>query len=134
MAEQVGRKPYRRVVQKTSWFLRRPRYVRYMLREVTCVFIGAYTLVLLLGVFRLSQGQAHYDAFLDALQSPTSIALHALALVFSVYHSVTWFNLTPRAMPIQVGEVFVPDAVIAGAHYLVWVVFSVAVLYLAGVF
>lgn len=134
MAEQVSRKPYQRVVPKTRWFLRHPRYLRYMLREVTCVFIGAYTLVLLLGVFRLSQGPAQYSAFIEALRDPTSIALHVLALVFSVYHSVTWFNLTPRAMPIQVGEAFVPDAVIAGAHYLVWLVFSGALLYLAGVF
>jgi fumarate reductase subunit C len=134
MAEQVGRRPYQRVLPRTGWFLRHPRYVRYMLREVSCIFIGAYTLLVLIGVFRLSQGQAQYEAFLEALRSPLSIVLHVLTLGFAVYHSITWFNLTPRALPIQIGESFVPDAVIAGAHYLAWFVFSLVVLYLAGAF
>jgi fumarate reductase subunit C len=105
-----------------------------MLREITCVFVGAYTLLLLLGVYRLAQGEASYNAFLQALQSPFSIAFHIAALVFSVYHSITWFNLTPRAMPVQVGGSFLPDAVIAGAHYCGWIVLSLVVLFLSGAF
>jgi len=57
-----------------------------------------------------------------------------LALAFAVYHSVTWFNLTPKALPLQLGEEFVPDAVISGAHFGAWAVLSAAVLYFAGAF
>ena len=58
----------------------------------------------------------------------------ALALAFAAYHSATWFNLTPKALPVQVGEEFVPGGVIAGVHYVAWAVLSLAVLWLAGAF
>jgi fumarate reductase subunit C len=134
MAKQVSPKPYLREVSRTRWFLRHETYLRYMARELTCIFIGIYTMLLLVGIWRLSQGQAAYGAFLQALRSPVSIVFHVVALAFSVYHSVTWFNLTPKALPVQRGEEFVPDSVIVGAHYVGWVVLSVVIIFLAGVF
>jgi fumarate reductase subunit C len=134
MAEKMSRKPYLREVPKFSWFFRHPRYLRYMAREVTCIFIGAYTVLMLVGIMRVAEGPAAYAAFLQTLQTPASIAFHVLALGFSAYHSITWFNLTPRALPIQIGERFVPDGVIAGAHYAAWLVLTLAVLVLAGAF
>ena len=130
----MSRAPYVREIQKFRWFFRQSRYVRYMTRELSCLFIGAYTLLLVVGIGRLAAGQAAYEAFLEALKSPLSIAFHVLALGFAVYHSVTWFNLTPKALPVQIGEEFMPDWVIAGAHYAVWVVLSLGILFLAGVF
>ena len=134
MAGQIGRRPYVREVSRTRWFFRRPRYMRYMAREVTCIFIAVYTVLLVVGLARLAEGRAAYEAFLQSLQSPVSIALLALALVFSAYHSITWFNLTPKALPLQLGEKFVPDGAIAGAHYLGWAIVSAVVLFAAGVF
>lgn len=134
MAEKIGRKPYVREVPKFRWFFRHPRYLRYMAREFTCLFIGVYTVIMLVGVMRVAEGPAAYAAFLEALRTPAGIVFHVLALGFSAYHSITWFNLTPRAMPIQAGERFVPDAVIAGAHYAAWAVLTLAVLVLAGAF
>ena len=87
-----------------------------------------------MGIWRLSQGQVAYEDLLKALRSPMSIVFHLVALAFSIYHSVTWFNLTPKALPIQIGERFVPDRVIIGAHYLGWAVVSVVFIFLAGVF
>ena len=132
MALQVGRRPYVRVVPRTRWFFRRPRYMRYMAREVTSIFIGAYTVLLLVGLARLAESRAAYEAFLQALQSPASIALHVLALAFAAYHSITWFNLAPRAMPVRLGDTRVPDSVVAGAHYLAWALASAVVLVAAG--
>ena len=56
MAEPLSRKPYLREVPRTLWFLRHPRYVRYMAREFSCLFIGAYTLMLVVGLKRLAEG------------------------------------------------------------------------------
>jgi len=135
MVEKVsGRRPYVREVPKTHWFLRHPRYLRYMVREITCIFIGAYTLICAVGIVRLSQGEAAYEAFLEAFRSPVSVVFHVAALIFAVYHSATWFNLTPKALPVQLGEDFLPDAVIAGAHYAGWAILSIVILFLAGVF
>ncbi len=130
----MSRKPYVREIPKTSWFFRQPRYMRYMAREVTCILIGAYTLLLVMAVKRLSEGQAPYEAFLEALRSPLSILFLLVALAFSLYHTTSWFNVTPQAMPIQRGEEFLPGGIIVGAHYGGWVVISLVVLFLAGVF
>ncbi len=134
MAEQIDRKPFQREVPRLGWILRHPRYMRYMAREVTCLFIGAYTLLLVVGLKRLSEGQVAYDAFLDALRSPASILFHVLALGFAIYHSVTWFNLTPKALPLLVGDEFVADRVISGAHFGAWAVLSLLLVILAGAF
>jgi fumarate reductase subunit C len=133
MAEEVTRKPYNRAIT-SEWIFRHPRYVRYMVREFSCLFIGAYTLLLVLGLKALSEGRTEYEAFLECLRSPASVVLQVIALAFSVYHSVTWFRLTPKALPLQVGEAFVPDGAISGAHFAAWGLLSVVVLVLAGAF
>ena len=130
----MSRAPYVREIHKFRWFFRQSRYLRYMTRELSCLFIGAYTLLLVVGIGRLAEGRAAYEAFLEALTSPLSIAFHWLAFGFSVYHSATWFNLTPKALPVQMGEEFMPGWVIAGAHYLVWALLSLGILFFAGVF
>ena len=46
----------------------------------------------------------------------------------AVYHSISWFVVTPQAMPIQRGEEFVPGNIIVNAHYGVWAVVSLIIL------
>jgi fumarate reductase subunit C len=133
MAEEMSRKPYLRE-EGLSWIFRHPRYLRYMTREFSCLFIGAWTLMLVCALARLSEGPEAWASFLESLKSPLIIAFHVVALAFAVYHSITWFNLTPKALPLQIGEQFVPDAAISGAHFGAWAVLSIAVLYLAGAF
>jgi fumarate reductase subunit C len=133
MAQPLGRRPFRREVPRVTWFLRHPRYVRYMVREITCFFIGGFTVLLIIGLVRLAEGQAAYESFITSLQSPIAILFLGATFFCALYHSVTWFNLTPRAMPLQIGERFLPDSVIAGAHYAAWMAISVLGLMLAGV-
>lgn len=129
----MSRKPYLRT-EGLSWIFRHPRYLRYMTREFSCLFIGAWTLLMVWGFKQLADGPQAWSAFLECLKSPASIVFHVVALGFAAYHSYTWFNLTPKALPIQMGEDFVPDAAISGAHFGVWAALSIAVLYLAGAF
>ena len=133
MAEEVTRKPYVRRMT-SEWIFRHPRYMRYMLREFSCLFIGAYGLLMVAAFRSLAEGPAAWQVFLDGLRSPLGIAFHVLALGFATYHSLTWFKLTPKALPVQLGESFVPEGAISGAHYAAWAVLSLLVLYLAGVF
>lgn len=116
-----------------SWWLSQRRYTVYMIRELTCIFIGAYTVLIVIGLLRLWQGRAAYEAFLDALQSPLGIAFHLLALLFALFHMVTWFGVTPKAMPLRFGEKKVPGAAIVMAHYVVWIVVSAGVMLVARV-
>lgn len=129
----MSRKPYVREMT-SEWIFRHPRYLRYMTREFSCLFIGGWTLLMVWGLKQLAEGPAAWAAFLEFLKSPASIALHVIALAFATYHSVTWFNLTPKALPLQLGEDFVPDAAISGAHFGAWAVLSLAILYFAGAF
>ena len=129
----MSRKPYVRPVSKTSWYLKQPRYMRYMSREVTCIFIGAFALLMVCAVERLSHGQAAFDSFMAALKGPWSFLGLALILAFSVHNATNWFNVTPKAMPVQIGEEFLDGKYIVGAHYAVWAIASLVILFFAGV-
>jgi fumarate reductase subunit C len=129
----MSRKPYVREVSKTGWYLKHPRYLRYMSREITCIFIGAFALLLLCAVERLSQGQVAFDSFLRALQGPWSALGLLIVLIFAVHNATSWFNVTPKAMPVQIGEEFLAGKYIVGAHYAVWAIVSAVVLFFAGV-
>jgi fumarate reductase subunit C len=133
MAEEMSRTPYVREMT-SEWIFRHPRYLRYMTREFSCLFVGGWTLMMVWGLMQLAEGPQAWASFLEFLKSPASIAFHLFALAFATYHSVTWFELTPKALPLQIGEEFVPDAAIAGAHFAAWAVLSIAVVYLAGAF
>jgi len=122
----MSRKPYVRPMPKT-WWLEKPEYAVYMRRELTSVFVGGYALVMLVGLTRLSQGQAAYEAFLAALTSPLAITFHVMALLFAVLHSATFFFAAPAALPLQIGEEKVSPGIVAGAHYAAWAVVSLAV-------
>jgi succinate dehydrogenase subunit C len=92
-----GRRPYRRPMQ--GWWRRNTFYIEYMIHEATAVFVAAYALVLLVGLVRLAQGQATWDAWQSALKSRWSIAFHVLALIAIGYHAWTWFHIMPRTLP-----------------------------------
>jgi len=126
----MSRKPYLRPIT-SEWIFRHPRYVRYMVREFSCLFIGGWTVLMVWGLKQLSEGPAAWAAFLQLLKSSASIAFLLLTLAFATYHSITWFNLTPKALPLQVGEEFLPDWVIAGAHYAGWAALSFVIFALA---
>lgn len=124
----MSSQPYVREVSKTQWFLSQPRYQRYMAREVTCIFIFAYTFLLIVTLARLAEGKEAFDAFVQALGSPLGVLFNLAVLIATVYHSLSWFVVTPQAMPIQLGEEFVPGKIIVNAHYAAWAVASIIIL------
>ena len=130
----MSRKPYVREISNTTWYLERRRDLTHMLQEVTSLFIGIYTIILLWGVKALSEGPEAYQGFVDALGSPLLITFNWITFVVMIYHSVSWFSVTPKAMPVQIGEEFLPGGVIAAGHYVAWVVVSAVIYYLAGGF
>lgn len=127
----MNRNPYIRPISAREWVFRHPRYVRYMVREFSCLFIAGWTALMVWGLKQLAEGPAAWAAFLELLRTPASIVFQLATLAFAAYHSITWFNLTPKALPLQVGESFVPGWVIAGAHFAGWAIVSALVLVLA---
>ena len=105
--------------------MRTAAYRRFMVRELTSVFIAGYLVFLLVWLRRLGDGPDAFAAMLRATRSLLSVVLHLLALAAAVYHSVTWFNLTPQVMPVRIGEERLPQSAVAIAMgYLPWLVLS----------
>lgn len=115
-----------------GWWLRQSSYRRYMLRELSCVFVGAYVAVMIAGLGALAEGKAQWAAFLDGLGSAPGIIFQLVALAFVLYHTFTWFALAPRTMPARVGGLAVTAMAVTGAHYLLWIVITLAILWLGG--
>jgi fumarate reductase subunit C len=93
------RKPYVRPM--AGWWKRDPFFVRYMWREATALGVAAYAIVLMVGVWRLSQGPQAFEGWFQALRGWPSIAFHLLLLVSMIYHAVSWFEIMPKTMPMM---------------------------------
>lgn len=53
-----------------------------------------------------------------------------IALLFAVYHSVTWFQSTAVVLPVRLGERLVPRLIVTALHIGAWIVVSLGVLIL----
>jgi len=114
-----------------TWWLKHPAYTRFMIRDFTSVFIAGYCVFLMILMYRAGQDAESFGAFYQSLTGPLSIVLHLIALLFAVYHSMTFFNLTPRVLVVFRGDEKVPEAAIVGFHYAAWAVVSLILIALA---
>lgn len=97
-----------------SWWRKHRFFKLYMLREATVLPLAFFICSLLAGVFSLQDPErfAHWQAFMS---NPLIIAVHALALLASLYHALTFFVLFPRVMPLRIAGKSVPAvALVAG--------------------
>ena len=127
-------KPFVREVPRTTWYLARRRDQIHMAQELTSVFIGNFALLLLCAVRAVAAGPESYHAFVASLGSPLMLGMLWITFAVTLFHTVSWFGVTHKAMPVQIGEGFLPPAVIVGGHYAAWVVVSLFILFIAGVF
>jgi fumarate reductase subunit C len=121
-------KEYNRPVSAT-WWMKRPSYTRFIIRELTGIVLAGYA-VFLIYLMMQAKDPARFNAMIESLKSPLNIGLHLIVLFFALFHSITFFDLTPRALRVHRGEARVPDGAIAGAHYAAWAVASIIVLFL----
>ena len=110
---------YRKRVS-TYWWLQRWEYLRFVLREISSVFIAIFVIETLFQIYALSRGPEAYAIFLGVLKNPFVFALNIIIFLFVVFHSITWFNLSARAMSIRVGGKKVPGFMISG--FIAWLV------------
>lgn len=123
------RRGYVRPMQ--GWWRRDPFFVKYMIREVTAVAVLVYAVILMVGVVRLSQGEAAFNGWLAGLRSPGSILLHLVLLVSMMVHAKSWFDIMPKTMPLLfMGGHRVEGSTITRTGYVVTIVATVLVLVL----
>jgi len=111
----------------TWWWLARWPYLKFILREISSVFVAWFVVVLLLQIHALSRGPQAYAEFERWLQNSAVVLLNAVALVFVVFHAVTWFNLAPRAIAVRFRGKRVPSFLIAGSNYAAWAIISLVI-------
>jgi fumarate reductase subunit C len=117
---------YRRRVS-VWWWLQNRSYTSFVLRELTSVFVAFFAAVYLWQLRALVHGPEAYAQFLARLKTPLFLALNTVTFLFVLFHTITWLNLTPKAMVVRVRGKRVPDRVVIGLNYAAWLVLSGAV-------
>lgn len=111
----------------TYWWLGKWPYVKFILREISSVFVAWFVIYLLLLVRAVSRGEVAYREFLEFSNHPVILAVNVVAFFFITFHALTWFAVAPQAIVAHMGKRKVPPILIAASHYGAWVVVSAVI-------
>lgn len=112
------------------WWLGEWQYLKFILRELSSVFVAWFVVITLLQIRALENGPEAYAQFQHWLQTPVALTLNVISFFFVLLHTITWFNLAPRAMPIRVRGKRLPEFLVAAPNYAIWLAVSVLVAWL----
>ena len=122
----MSRRPYVRPMKRT-WYVDHPFYRQYMIRESSCVFDGLYAINLFVGLMQLVKGEAAWNSWLAFQANPLMILFTVVTLGLTIYHAVTYFDMTPRVLPQQIRKM-VKDSVVNKLMYAGLAVVSAIIL------
>lgn len=122
---------YRREMKRT-WWTETPFYRLYMLREATAVFTLLYSMNLIFGLSALSDGKLAFLSWVALQKQPLMLVFAVLSFLMVGYHCYTWFNATPKVMPLQIGAKKVPPKQIVLGHWVAAIGLAVIVLVVVG--
>ncbi|MEX2152070.1 MAG: hypothetical protein WD825_01955 [Gemmatimonadaceae bacterium] len=108
----------------TYWWLGKWPYVKFILRELSSIFVAWFVIHLLLLFRAVRGGEAAYQRFLDFSAHPVVLTVNVVAFFFIVFHALTWFAVAPQAIVAHMGKKRVPPLLIAASHYGAWAVVS----------
>ncbi len=131
----MSRRPYVREMSTTTWYMRNGRYKVYVLRELSSFLVVFYSFLTIFALAALAKDSPEqWNSFLASQQGTGMVIFHGLALLyFLFFQTFPWFKLAPKAMPVQMGEKKLPDSYIIIGHYVVWVVVTAFIFWLAGI-
>lgn len=112
------------------WYVHeRPAYRRYLLRELSCLAVSYYALLLMAALACLLAGEAAFTRFMAALRAPPWVLLNLLAVAGIGYHAVTWFLVLPKTTPfLYLRGRRVPDAALVRGGLAALALASIAVV------
>jgi fumarate reductase subunit C len=113
----------------TYWWLGKWPYVKFILRELSSVFVAWFVIYLLLLVRAVAAGADTYARFLELSAHPVMLTVNVIAFLFITFHAITWFAVAPQAIVAHMGTKKVPPILIAGGHYGAWIVVSAAIFW-----
>ena len=114
----------------STWWLKKSSYLLFMLRELSSVFIAIFLVVFLVQVYQLTRGPDAYVAFARKLSSPGWVFFHTVALLFSLFHSITWFQSTAVVMPLRLGTRELPRQLMTALNIGALIAVSIVILIL----
>lgn len=114
----------------TWWWMGRWPFLKFILREISSVFVATAVVGTLFQISALQEGPEAYRILERVLAHPLMILLNIAVFGFIIFHAVTWFNLAPKAMTVRVGGKKIPAALIAGGNYAAWIVVSAALAWI----
>lgn len=119
---------YRKKVS-TYWWLREWRYLKFILRELSCLGVAYFVVMMLVMLNSMRDGAYSFREFQTWMKSPVMIVLNVIAFFLVIYHTITWFNLAPSAMVVRVGGKRIPDWMIALPNYIGWIAVSATIVW-----
>lgn len=125
------RKPYQPKMEK-RWWLKLPYYFFYIIRESTAFFMIWVSMVLMFGVICAHTnelGQDEFFRFIFFLRSPFAIVMNILALLAALLHTITWFNLVPKAVSVVILGQKPPAILLISSMWIMTLLASAGVLW-----
>ena len=113
----------------TYWWLGKWPYVKFILREISSVFVAWFVIYLLLFIRAVSRGDAAFRAFLEWSTHPVMLTVNVITFLFITFHAITWFAVAPQAIVAHMGTKKVPSFMIAAGHYGAWFVVTAVLLF-----
>jgi fumarate reductase subunit C len=114
----------------TYWWLGHWPYLKFILRELSSIFVAWTVALMLFAIAAIARGPGVWADYLETMRNPALVVLNLIALGFVLFHSVTWFNLAPHAIAVRLGGKRVPNLLISGPHYVLWLALSAAIVWL----
>ena len=105
-ATQAAPRTYRRQLGG-GWFFSRRSYFLYIVRELTVVFMVAWLAWFLYEVALLKQ-----NAFTSLAGNYPVLVFSAVCLFFTLWHAVTFLNLSGLILRLPIGDTFAPAVAI----------------------
>ena len=103
---------YRRP-HSNNWWLGRRSYFLYMVREATVIFMVAWLIWFLFQVAELRAGA--YEA--PTIDDFAFIAFSVVCLFFTLWHAITFLNLSGLILRVPIGDRYLPALAIKGAAF-----------------
>ncbi len=127
------KKPYPALPRKhlgPGWWLANRHYTFYMLRELTSFFVTVFSLIYIYQISLLATNRTSYNQYLNVVRNPAIVLFSAVALGFTLFHSLTWFNLMGKIQLIKVGRKPLSPMIVTGIFTVLLVVILVGVIQL----
>ncbi|SEG26170.1 fumarate reductase subunit C [Nonomuraea solani] len=109
------------------WFARTRTYTLFVLRELTSVFV-AWSIVFLLMLVDAVLGGS-LERFADLAARPWMIAVNVVALAATVFHTITFLNLAPKATVVRLDGYRLPAWMIQGGNHSLWLAVSAVIAF-----